>query len=80
MVDHLVSSCVPWGDLYKDATAKAFFADHGTIQERWYSTIVSETEKEVDGEGEGGDEAVRVDSVKARSNLPGSHSGGRENK
>ncbi|KAG7288291.1 hypothetical protein NEMBOFW57_007822 [Staphylotrichum longicolle] len=44
LVDHLVASGIRWGDLYREATTKAFFADHGTIQERWYSTIVSEME------------------------------------
>lgn len=44
LVDHLVSSGVGWGVIYREAVTKAFLAEHDTIQERWYRAIVSEIE------------------------------------
>ncbi|KAK4034765.1 hypothetical protein C8A01DRAFT_18472, partial [Parachaetomium inaequale] len=42
LVDHQVSSGVCWGKLYQEAWWKAWRADHGSNEERWFTAIVSE--------------------------------------
>ncbi|KAL2163944.1 hypothetical protein VTH06DRAFT_3157 [Thermothelomyces fergusii] len=42
LVDHLVSSGVDWGRIYREARLKAWLADHGSPQERWYNAILDE--------------------------------------
>jgi hypothetical protein len=42
LVNHLIASGTTWDRIYREARWKAFWAEHGTLQERWYTAIVSE--------------------------------------
>ncbi|KAL2156686.1 hypothetical protein VTH82DRAFT_1431 [Thermothelomyces myriococcoides] len=42
LVDHLISSGVCWGRIYREARLKSWLAAHGSPQEKWYDAILNE--------------------------------------